>query len=330
MTGRSIDPWLLEKLVCPRDGQPLEATDNGLVCDAGHSYRVLHGVPILLAPEAGRLHRDELAALEQLEAEGGPDVAPVPAGVIDPFVQRHILSTGGFLYRSLLGRLAAYPIPAAPPLAHGGVVLDLGCNWGRWCVALARAGSSPIGLDVSAAAVFAARRIAAQLGVTAHFVVGDARAMPLGRGSCDAVFSYSVLQHLSETDVEAALTHVGRVLKPGGQALVEMPHRLGLRALYHQLRRGFRAAHGWDVRYWSLPALRAVFTRTVGPTALEVDGFFSLNPQEADLGLLPRHGRVVVRASAALRRLSTRLTGLLYLADSVYVRSTAPDQNLSE
>jgi len=310
--------------MCPQDRLPVREAGGGLVCGHGHHYRVVEGVPIMLFPEEGERHRAELAALAEFEDEGGPGAATPPEGAtVDPFVQEVIVGTGGFLYASLAHRLPEYPIPALRLLpTTGPAFLDVGCNWGRWCIAAARAGFAPVGIDPEASAVFAARRVAAQLGVQARFVVGDGRYLPFSDDTFDVVFSYSVLQHLSRDGVRRALPEIRRVLKTGGRAVVEMPHRLGLRALYHQAQRGFREAHGWEVRYWSLSDLRATFGQAIGPANLVVDGYFSLNPQVSDLHLLRWHHRWIVRASEALRRLSEVLPALIYAADSVFVLAT--------
>jgi uncharacterized protein YbaR (Trm112 family) len=58
MTGVTIDPWLLERLVCPLTRTPLrlDAERGELVSDAaGLAYPVRDGVPVLLIEEARKL-----------------------------------------------------------------------------------------------------------------------------------------------------------------------------------------------------------------------------------------------------------------------------------
>lgn len=53
-----IDPWLLERLVCPVTRQPLryDAAAQELVSDAaGLAYPVRDGVPVMLPGDARRL-----------------------------------------------------------------------------------------------------------------------------------------------------------------------------------------------------------------------------------------------------------------------------------
>ena len=119
---------------------------------------------------------------------------------VDEHVLASLIKTHGNLYRG--ARLTRYPIPRFPlPEGAGRTLLDIGCNWGRWTIAASRAGWRTTGIDRAKKSVGAACRVAEQLGVDAEYVVGDARELPFGEGSFDAVFSYSVLQHLSKEDV---------------------------------------------------------------------------------------------------------------------------------
>lgn len=320
--------WLAENLVCPRDRLRLSYDSESLVCASAHRYPVFQGVPVLLVAESEPTHWVATQALEMADgrtAGGGVDGTPVNEHGIDPFVQEAVGATCGNMYRSLIGRCTDYPIPClrVPP-GRGELFLDVGCNWGRWCMASARAGYRPVGIDPSLPAVLAARRVAAQLGVSAAFVVADARSIPFREGIFDYVFSYSVLQHLDAKNVLQSLTETRRVLKSGGQSLIQMPNAWGLRSLYGQARRGFRRARLFEVRYWTLRQLVAAFSSAIGPTRLSVDGFFSLNVQPADARLLPYRYRGLIALSEALRKLSERIPSLVNVADSVYVTSVKP------
>jgi hypothetical protein len=136
-------------------------------------------------------------------------------------------------------------------------------------------------------------------------------------------YSYSVLQHFSYEDAASAIAEMGRVLKPGGTARVQMAARFGVRCLYHQARRGFRAARGFEVRYWPLGALAEVFERHVGPVRFDVDGFFGIGLQRADAPLMTPSLRRVLRASELLKAASRRFHPLVAVADSVFVDATA-------
>jgi hypothetical protein len=135
------------------------------------------------------------------------------------------------------------------------------------------------------------------------------------------VFSYSVLQHFAPPDAEQCAAEIGRILRPAGQSLIQMAHRLGARGLYHQTRRGFRAARAFEVRYWSVSRLLATFERAIGPTSWSVDCFFGLGLQASDRRFLPWRARLVATASEVLRRFSERIPILRNAADSVFLLS---------
>jgi SAM-dependent methyltransferase len=145
--------------------------------------------------------------------------------------------------------------------------------------------------------------------------------LPFCDASVDAVFSYSVLQHLSEPDVELVLQDIARVLRPGGISLIQMPNKAGLRCLYHQMRRGFRAPRGFEVRYWTIRSLYATFGRLLGESTASVDCFFGLGLQKADMDLMPISHRVLIGLSEVLKGLSRDLPVLTKFADSVFVLS---------
>jgi 2-polyprenyl-3-methyl-5-hydroxy-6-metoxy-1,4-benzoquinol methylase len=241
---------------------------------------------------------------------------------VDEHVRASLIKTHGNLYRG--ARLTRYPIPRFPvPSGEERALLDLGCNWGRWTISAARVGFRATGIDRSKKSIRAAKRVAEQLEVDAEYVLGDVRELPFPDASFDAVFSYSVLQHLAKDDVPTVVTEIRRVLKPAGIVWIEMPNARGPLNLVRQARRGFSAGTGQDVRYWTIPELRETFG-AIGAVSIAADGFFTINPQVGDLDLLPARSRAVVRASDALRRVSKHAPFLVQVADSVVVRTKKP------
>src|SRR5262249_32806177 len=91
--------------------------------------------------------------------------------------------------------------------------------------------------------------------------------------------------------------------------------------LLQQLRRGFRPPANFEVRYWKHKQLKQSFSKRIGPTTLEADGFFSLNAQVTDLDLLRPAHRRLVQLSESLRLARARPPAPVPVADSVYVRS---------
>jgi SAM-dependent methyltransferase len=301
-------------LACPRDRAPLERTGDELACAEGHRYALVDGIPILLLEDEEPTHAACHVSLESREPPADPEA----------LVQDAIAATCGNLYRHLVGNVGRYPIPELRlPEGSGRRFLEVGCNWGRWCVSAARRGYEVVGVDPSLLGIRAAVRVADRLGVDATYAVADARHLPFEDATFDVVFSYSVFQHFAREDALASFDEVGRTLRPGGLAMIQMANVWGARSLWNQLReRRFREPRAlFDVRYWGPRELRAELERRVGPTAIAADGFFTLNPQMTDLELFPRRYRAVVRTSEALRRASERVRPLRYAADSLYALS---------
>ena len=307
-------------LVCPRDHVRLRSSGDSLTCGK-HSYPVVGGIPIFLleesAPEYWSEYRRSLMA-EEREIEIEVDRLAKASTDIDPIVSKVIGATNGCLYRPLIGRLREYPIPKLRLNGGAGRLLDIGCGWGRWSFSASMRGYDVVGIDPSFGSILAARRVANQLGLRCKFLVADARYLPFDTSTFDTVFSYSVLQHFAAVDVERTLREVRRVLEPTGHWSIQMANTLGVRSLYHQLRRHFRRPTMFEVRYYSPSRLLRMFA-VLGSCRIAVDGFFGLGMQGSDL--LPFHYRAIVHCSDSLRWLSTMLPPLKNCADSLFVES---------
>jgi len=316
-----ISEQLTNILACPLDRSSLRAQDETLVCEHGHIFPVEGGIPIF----TDAVRRE--AVPKNMGAS--PHVSR-PDDAIDAFVNDWVVNTNGNLYKGARGRLRRYPIPQwplAPAAGAGKIVVDVGCSWGRWSVAAARAGFFPVGLDVHIDALAAAKRVSRQLCVETAQVCGDIEALPFASGSVDVVFSYSVLQHIDREKVARFFGEVARVLKSGGVCLVQLPNAYGLYSIVRQAKRGFRdaAAGTFEMRYWTRGGIRRAIEKAgLRDLRLRADGFFSQDPQLSDLDLLSPMGRLVVLASHAGRKAADALPPLVSLADSLWVEAQAP------
>lgn len=321
-----IERFVTGSLVCPVHRHSLSRAASGLSCPSGCYYPIVEGIPFLLPQGIRQTHagisRKSFALLQQTQSAGrGPEIEENRRSV-DAAVQQLVAATNSILYIPLMGKLQNYPIPVFPmqPLRPGGLLLDIGCGWGRWCFAAVRAGFSPVGIDPSLESVLAAKRVARDLKIPALFVVGDSRYLPFAEATFDAAFSYSVLQHFSKDDVTATLHSLKAVMMPNGVTKLHMLNRYGLRSLQVQLWRGFRDAEGFETRYWTPRELLDRFSETLGPSTLEVDGFFVQGRYE-DRHLFRAHHRFIVEISQLLKRAATVLPPLRNVADNLFVLS---------
>lgn len=281
-------------------------------------------VPVLLVDEVDPtgFAADSLARL----ATGSFDAAAAlsPADGVDPVVSDSIVRTNGNLYRHLQAGLPRYPIPELRlPKATGHRLLDLGAGWGRWSVAASRLGYRPTAIEPQIDLCLAARRVAPTLGDDVRVVAAGGTVLPFLDDAFDVAFSYSVLQHFDKSVARDAMHEMMRVTRPGGLLLIQLANRWGARQLLNQALVALHARQvgSFRVRYWRPSELRAAADELTDEYQLEVDGFFSLNPQTTDLDLLPARYRAVVRTSDLLRRASSSMPALLPFADSLYVRA---------
>lgn len=341
----SVSHWLLDILACPMHGEKLTPTsDARLQCAHGHSYPIVRGVPILfhqscvdtigvmksskeIAEQAwsGTFHdqyfvdcvgvSDSERALIRELVESNP--------TIDPVVNVVVAATNGIMYRDSIGKLREYPIPHLRMTCNTNaeMLLDVGCNWGRWSFAASRNGFRVVGIDPSLGSVMAAKRVASKLGLDAQFVVGDARHLPFKNDCFDRVFSYSVIQHFSKTDAKTTFAEVGRTLKSGGISFIQMPNKFGIRCLQHQAKRSFSEGEGFDVRYYSPSELMGILQQSVGETSLSADCFLGIGIQETDFGMMSLSKKLIIIVSGILTRMSRIFMPMVMLADSLYATS---------
>lgn len=323
-----MNEWLRVHLVCPRDKQNLEFSENKLICPENHIYPVFEDIPVMLVDDVEITHEYINRTLEKIAQTEAENTAEKDSqngsqkNEIDDFVQGEVPYTSGTLYFSVQHKLTRYPIPECRlPQGNGERLLDIGCNWGRWSIAAAQKGYQPIGIDPSLDAVLAARRVSKQLGVETNFVCGDARFLPFADNVFDTVFSYGVFQHFSKENVRVSLDEAVRVLKPNGNTLFQMPNKYGIRQYQQHRRRGFTEGEGFDVRYWTPSELMETFEKKFGKTVMTTDCYFGLGIQASDVDLLPLHYKLIVHTSEVLRKISSVVTPLTKVADSVYLES---------
>lgn len=98
---------------------------------------------------------------------------------------------------------------------RGESVLDLGCSHGFAVAALWKRGIVANGVDIAPSAIALARRTRGEgrCGPDPCFQVANATALPFGSKHFDALVSTDVLEHLSPSDVDAAVREMVRVTR---------------------------------------------------------------------------------------------------------------------
>lgn len=147
------------------------------------------------------------------------------------------------------------PQPAFVALADAGALtgrlLDVGCGTGEHALLAARRGAVVTGVDIAPRAIEAARAKAADRGLTAEFLVGDALHLERLGEQFDVVLDSGVFHVFDDEHRPRYVAAVAAVLRPGGRYHLlcfseRTPGTWGPRRVTEQeLRTAF--ADGWDV-----------------------------------------------------------------------------------
>jgi SAM-dependent methyltransferase len=113
----------------------------------------------------------------------------------------------------LLWPISEIVVAMSEPLA-GKRVVDLGCGTGNAALLAAERGAVVTGVDPAARLVEVARRRAAERGLQAEFVAGDAGSIPVADGAAEILLS--VFAVIFAPDAEAAVAEMARVTAPDG------------------------------------------------------------------------------------------------------------------
>lgn len=122
---------------------------------------------------------------------------------------------------------------------------DLCCGAGRHVVRLIERGYRAVGLDLSAMMLSLARQEASRRGLVVPLVRGDARELPFRDGCLDVALNLfnSFGYCATDEENEQVLRETARVLKPGGQFLLETRNPQ-YQILFAPVRQEVRAADG--------------------------------------------------------------------------------------
>jgi SAM-dependent methyltransferase len=143
---------------------------------------------------------------------------------------------------------------------RGKRVLDVGCGAGTDLVRFARAGAIVSGVDLSAAAIGLARRNVEQQGLEADLREADAAHLPYPDNTFDLVFAHGIVQYAP--DPAGVIEECRRVLKPGGEAIVQVYNRISwLNALSKLMKVPLEHEDAPVLEKYSAAELRAMLSR---------------------------------------------------------------------
>ena len=128
-------------------------------------------------------------------------------------------------------------------------VLDLGCGRGEIVRHVARLGATCFGLDYSEAALNLSRKALHDEPGIHDVMRADAKFLPYADGAFDRVLMFDVVEHLHRWELDACLTDVRRILKPGGKIIVHTAPNRWYDVYAYPMVRGIRRLMGQGAHY---------------------------------------------------------------------------------
>jgi SAM-dependent methyltransferase len=107
---------------------------------------------------------------------------------------------------------------------RGRSVLEVGCGAGVDLARFARGGAKVCGVDLTASAIALAKANFEQQRLTGQFEVADGESLPFADQAFDLVYAHGVVQYTANP--QRLVNECHRVLKPGGQAIVQVYNRV--------------------------------------------------------------------------------------------------------
>lgn len=101
-------------------------------------------------------------------------------------------------------------------------ILDIGCGRGEIVKQCSIKGAFVVGIDYSEAAVQIAKENGNQ-----NILRASAAALPFPSSSFDKICFMEILEHLDDSDLEACIQEIKRILKPGGYLVGSTPNAWG-------------------------------------------------------------------------------------------------------
>jgi len=158
--------------------------------------------------------------------------------------------------------------------------VDIGCGGGFLAEEFARVGCRVVGIDPSAPSLEAARRHAADHGLSIDYRLGSGEDLPVQDGEFDLALCCDVLEHV--TDLDQVIRETARALAPGGIYLFDTVNRtFASKVLAIKVMQEWRMTRAFDtpVHEWDMFIRPAELASTMARHGLRLHETVGLGPR---------------------------------------------------
>jgi ubiquinone/menaquinone biosynthesis C-methylase UbiE/uncharacterized protein YbaR (Trm112 family) len=256
------------------------------------------------------------------------DYRPQPAdykGKLSWIVQQQIAATNGIQYVDKVGKMQDYPAYELPvKKVAQGIMLDIGCGWGRWLMAGIEKGYIPVGIDLRLEFCETTLATLKNKNGSGYVVVADLKELPFRDNTFDFVWSFSVIQHTHKVRLISCLQNIHRILKGGGFTKLEFPNKNGFRNKRGPVKSAALTAEdydSWAVRYYSIKKYHDLFTGVFDNFKYTVHSFLGIGVLKEDLKYVSFKNKILCAVSLGFTALSKFIHPLKAIADSIYIQA---------
>lgn len=168
----------------------------------------------------------------------------------------------------------------------GKKVLEIGVGQGTDLMQFAKAGAECHGIDITQNHLSLTQMNFNLRGKKVDLREADATKIPFPDNTFDAVYSFGVMHHIPEID--AVLSEVRRVLKPGGKVMIALYHKWSAFHLLNQIPRGLLKGRIMRMGYRNM-----ISTVETGADGIERHPYVKLYGKAETRNLLRRAGFLV-------------------------------------
>ena len=136
------------------------------------------------------------------------------------------------------------------------VIMDLGCGTGRYALPYLKVCKHYYGIDFSESMILQFKdKILDDYCNSYDLIHADFMKYDFGELQCDLIYSFGTLYYVEE--IERAIEKIGKILKPGGRAILEIGNALSINSRVNML---FHEAYDWpEPKFSKLDKVRASF-----------------------------------------------------------------------